>query len=317
MFAITVAIYSYRQPIYSSEILRSDYQLITREGIDLGWAISTISLTYKPSTTTALGRFLITIRTDVEEPKENISIFSKYTRYNISFWWKSKLIARLDDAYIGSKDPTGGISNAFSLPNFNYPMNDLPNTYGMKLLEVRCSFYNVTSAEVLSEKAIKLQLFIIHPLSKLTIIGLMAALCSIAVIERSGPPAYSRSIKSIWEKSRLRILLDVLEVLTTLTFVIGGGIFGVIFVGLNVITHILNPMNEPIYGISAILVSIFYILTFFISSFLGLIILILIFKFPSVKKGIESVIKKIKIPFVTTVLKKILNLYPEPEKLHA
>ena len=159
-------------------------------------------------------------------------------------------------------------------------------------------------------------LCVIHPLAKLTIIGLMAALCSIAAIERSGSPAYSRNIKSIWERSRLRVLLDLLEVLTILTFVIGGGIFGVIFVGLNVITLILNPNNEPIYGISAILVSIFYILTFLLSSFLGLIILILVFKFPSVKKGIESVNKKIEIPFVTTVLNKILSLYPEPEKLH-
>jgi len=304
LFAILITVFIYRQPAYHVDIVQSDFRLINRDGLNLGWVVSTISLSYKPNTN--LGTFHILIKTDVEVPKRHYSIISKDIRYQISFWYKSGLIVQLDDDYLGSANPnvSRSIYNAFSLPNFNYPMNTLQSVYGIIVLKVEAMFYNMTSNDILSENTVKIQLFIIHPLVKFALFSLITAICSIAVIERSGT---TYKVKNIWEKSLTKIFKDFLVVLSMLIFVIGGGILGVIIFGLNVLDYIIGPLNEPIYGTSIILVFIFLIYMFFLGISLGFIFWIFILKFFLNKKEITIYIKKIHISYISNILQKILN----------
>jgi len=208
IIVLNIIVNIYRQPIYNADIVKSDFQLITRDGIELGWAFSTISLRYQPRRT--LGKFILIIKTEVSESRLYYSIFSNDVAYRVSFWWKSRLIEQVDNNYLGALAPNRGreIYSSFILPSSKYPMNALESVYWKIVLTVEGAFYNMSSNEILAENVEEFSIFIIHPSARLVSFLLLIALSWLVLHERSGPILKN---KNIWEKSRIQRWLKLLK----------------------------------------------------------------------------------------------------------
>lgn len=201
LFAIFLTVNLYRHPIYNVDIVQSDFQLVTEEGISLGRAFSTISLMYKPDRD--LGHFYVIIKTVVSEPYWRHSIISRDIHYRVSLLYKSSFVERLEGGYLGALNPNDGrtMYNCFTLPSFEHPMNSIRSVYGKMVLTFECDFYNVTSNKIFAENTEEFHIFIIHPNFRLVTFSLLITVSGIAILERSGP---TYKVKNIWEKIKKR-----------------------------------------------------------------------------------------------------------------
>jgi hypothetical protein len=180
LLALNIFIFLYQEPNYQEDIVCSEFQLLTQDGKDLGWAFSTINLQYQPNRN--IGRFLILINTEVGQPYWHHPIYSKEVHYRVSFWHKSRLIEQIDGAYLGAMNPNYSrkIYNAILLH-----MEPLEFRYGKIRLTIEGAFYNVTSNEVLTENTFELNLFIINPYIRIISFLLLIGFFLIAIFERS------------------------------------------------------------------------------------------------------------------------------------
>jgi len=197
LLAMFIIVVEYQQPEYNENIVQSDFQLVTIEGKNIGWVFSTISLKYKPDRT--LGRFYVTIKTEVSEPYWNHSIFSRDVLYHVSFWWNSMLLEQLEGNYFGALNPSRGrvMYSSVSLPSVDHPMYALRSVHSKIVLTIEGSFSNVTNNEIFTENKKTFHIFIIHPLARIVTLSLIIAVSGIAVVEKSGP---TYKVKNIWEK---------------------------------------------------------------------------------------------------------------------
>ena len=137
--------------------------------------------------------------TKVNEPSWGNSIISRDIIYRVSFFYKSKLIERLESDYFGALNPKDGaiMYTGFTLPSIDYPMNSIRSVYGKIVLTVECDFYNVTNNEIVVQNIEEFDIFVMHPSLKVSIFSLLIATSGMTILKGSGPTI---KVKNIWEK---------------------------------------------------------------------------------------------------------------------
>lgn len=187
LLASNIFVNLYKQPKYDLEIMQFNYKLLTPDGKDLGLALSTTKLRYIPGRN--WGKLLFLIETNVSEPYLDHSIFLKDLTYRLLIKQNSRIIEQIEGNYLGAlnSEQKNVMYKAIFLPSDKYPMNDIKLTYGKILLNFESSFYNNTDNNIMAIGNIDIDLFIIHPSTRIVLFSFLLIYPSIFIIIRSGP----------------------------------------------------------------------------------------------------------------------------------
>ena len=186
LLASNIFVNLYNQPKFDLDIMQFNYKLLTPDGKDLGLALSTTKLRYIPGRN--WGKFLFLIETNVSEPYLEHSIFLKDLEYKIVIKQNSKIIEQIEGNYLGSlnSERRNVMYRAVFLPSDRYPMNDIKSTYGKILLNFESSFYNTSDNNIMAIGNIDVDLYIMHPSTRIVLFSFLLIYPSIFIILRSG-----------------------------------------------------------------------------------------------------------------------------------
>lgn len=195
LLASNIFVNIYKQPKFDLDVLQFNYELLTQDGKDLGMALSTITLKYFPGRN--WGKFLMVIETNVSEPYLNHSIFLKDVKYKIVIKQNSRIIEQIENNYLGSltSERRNVMYGAFFLPSDIHPMNNIKSTYGNILLNFESSFYNTSDNKIMASSNIDVDLYIMHPSTKIVLFFFLLVFSSIFIIIRSGPMFKKQIVK--------------------------------------------------------------------------------------------------------------------------
>lgn len=187
LFSLLINECIYQQPEYNMDVVQADFKLVTPEGFDLGQAYSTINMRYIPvQPYTTMGKFSIFINTQVSKPYTHTSIFSRDIRYNVTFLWRSRPIEERQGDYLGALNSTEDYTmfSYMSFPHWSKPMKEIRTVHGKIRINIEASYYNITSKETLANGMVKTDIYIIHPIVKITTLSLIIVVVSLWLIEK-------------------------------------------------------------------------------------------------------------------------------------
>lgn len=168
----------YQQPPYEDLITSGGFSVVTKDGEHLGYAFSTLYVRYSANPWgTSPGEFSFPIRTQLAEaPVETRSVFLKDIVYEVSIWWRDRLIESQDSRYLGSisqEERTATLFNVLFLARTEHPMTGLKRAYGPIKITVIGRFHNQTSGETISSGQTYVPIFILYPYTRLTTFSML------------------------------------------------------------------------------------------------------------------------------------------------
>ena len=195
LLASNIFVNLYNQPKFDLDIMQFNYKLLTQDGKDLGLALSTTKLRYIPGRN--WGKFLFLIETNVSDPYLDHSIFLKDLKYKIVIKQNSRIIEQIESNYLGSlnSERRNVMYRAFFLPSDRHPMNNIKSTYGKILLNFESSFYNNSENNIVAFGNIDVDLYIMHPSTRIVLFSFLLVYPSIFILIRSGPKFKKQIVK--------------------------------------------------------------------------------------------------------------------------
>lgn len=168
----------YQQPPYEDQITSGSFPVVTKDGEHLGYALSTIYVRYHPNPWgTSPGEFSFPVKTQMSEATgKTRSVLLKDIVYEVSIWWRGRLIESKYSRYLGPlnvEEGSGELFNVLFLPRTEHPMLDLKNKYGLIKIKVAGRFYNQTSCKIISSGQTHVSIFILYPYVRLTTFSIL------------------------------------------------------------------------------------------------------------------------------------------------